>query len=273
MPTKIEWTEEVWNPITGCTKISEGCQNCYAERFSRRLAGQFGYPRMSQDPFKVTFHADRLEKPLHWKKPRRVFVSSMGDLFHPEVLDSWLFSIFSIMLQARQHTFLILTKRPARMKEYVRDMWGAEFGNAVPQNIWLGVSVENEENADRILWLLETPAALRFVSCEPLLRPINLRPYLRGTAEVAGKIDWIIAGAETGPRAREASTWWFRHLQEQCTDAGVPFFFKRASDGSRLLDGRMWEEYPKGEQRWTRQDGTDAIYVESLSPLRTLRQV
>lgn len=176
--TKIEWAESSWNPITGCTKISPGCRNCYAERMARRLAGRCGYP--ANNPFKVTLHPDRLEEPLKWKKPRRVFVCSMGDLFHEDVPDEFISSIFAIMWQADWHTFLILTKRPERMREFICE-YLPQFisGEISSPHIWLGVTAENQQRADeRIPLLLQTPAAVRFVSVEPLLGPLDLGKWI-----------------------------------------------------------------------------------------------
>lgn len=192
--SKIEWTEVTWNPVTGCTKVSEGCRNCYAERMSKRLAGRCGYPK--DEPFRVTLHPEKLDEPLKWKKPRRIFVNSMGDLFHEDVPDDFLDRVFAVMAHATCATcatFLILTKRPGRMQQYLSSLdrkdkigrWLDTVGHyravawPIP-NVWLGVSVENQATADeRIPLLLQTPAAVRFVSCEPLLGPVDLRPWIK----------------------------------------------------------------------------------------------
>lgn len=296
MPTKIEWTDETWNPVTGCTKVSQGCKNCYAERHANRMRGRCGYP--GDDPFKVTLHHDRLEQPLGWRKPRRVFVCSMGDLFHEDVPAQFIGNIFGVMGRGSQHTFQVLTKRPQRMMRIV----GA---TAPPPNVWLGVSVENQAAADeRIPILLQTPAAVRFVSCEPLLGPVDLfggdpDPRLGGVEAGRGVsletcwqpgddphgpprpgVDWVIAGGESGPKARPMHPDWVRSLRDQCVAAGVPFLFKQwgewapthdlscNEDGvrgrpwhnfdpdtsvcrvgkrvaGRQLDGRTWDEFPE----------------------------
>jgi protein gp37 len=174
--TKIEWADATWNPITGCTKISPGCANCYAEKMSKRLAGRCGYP--ADEPFKVTIHPDKIDEPLKWKKPRRVFVCSMSDLFHKDVPMSIITYVLRMARSCEGHTFMILTKRPARMKEAIREM--VSWGMWPVPNIWLGVTAENQEQADeRIPILLDTPAAVRFVSVEPMLGPVELSPWIR----------------------------------------------------------------------------------------------
>lgn len=293
--TKIEWTEKTWNPITGCAKISEGCQNCYAERMSKRLGGRCGYDK--DNPFKVTFHPDRLDEPLHWKKPSKIFVCSMGDLFHDDVPESWIFSVYTIMEKCPQHTFMILTKRINRAAYVMRKFEGRSW--PLP-NLWLGVTAENQKRADeRIPILLQIPAAKRFVSIEPMLGAVSLnqieRPdkHERETfyydsaltgfkAHKCGgwyskeKLNWVICGGETGPKARPMHPDWVRSLRDQCQEAGTPFFFKSWGDwlpahvlephtaikfdgkigryamkkvgqkhSGRLLDGVEWNEYPE----------------------------
>lgn len=263
--TKIEWADKSWNIITGCDPISTGCQGCYARRMANRLRGRFGYP--ADDPFRVTFHPDRLDEPLAWKKPKRIFVCSMADIFHKDVKPEWIDSILEVIAATPRHTYLVLTKRPENIEEKIygvtpecgcRELGGGDY---LP-NLWLGVTAENQEMADnRIPILLNTIAEKRFVSIEPMLGPINLSKYLHGEEEngtpfegaphVGGCIKWtppldqVIAGAETGPGARPADLEWFRSLRDQCQAAGVPFFFKRDSQGSNLLDGREWTEVPK----------------------------
>ena len=305
MTTKIEWAEETWNPITGCTKISAGCRNCYAERMAKRLANIEGSGYDKSNPFGVKFHPDRLDQLLHWKKPRKVFVCSMGDLFHEDVMYEWIYQIFAIMQLCPQHTFMVLTKRPKRMA-----LWFAHYSNggfstmeivnnrankiqgfAPPNppkngwvwplpNIWLGVTAENQQAADeRIPWLLKTPAAKRFVSVEPMLGPVDL-DIINGALSTwwqnsaidcvdTGHLDWVICGGETGPGARPMHPDWARSLRDQCQSAGVPFFFKKWGEYSpnvtvfqdgvwqydpvkvgkkragRLLDGKLWEEWPE----------------------------
>jgi len=250
MPTKIEWAEESWNPVTGCSRVSEGCANCYAERMAKRLAGRCGYP--ADDPFRVTFHEDKLPAPLHWKKPRVVFVCSMGDLFHEDVTYEELTMVWNVMLEADWHLFLVLTKRPERMREFIR----------VPlPNVWLGVSAENQARADeRIPVLLSIPAAKRFVSIEPMLGPVELGEYLYSDYDVAAmdnqlltplegfkhiKLDWVIVGGESGPGARPIHPDWARSVRDQCRDAGVPFFMKQMTKKAPIPDDLMIREYPK----------------------------
>ena len=248
MSTKIEWTDATWNPITGCSKVSPGCKNCYAARMAKRLAGRFGYP--ADDPFRVTLHEDRLDAPLRWRKPRRAFVCSMGDLFHHDVPGEWIADVYSVMheMSSVGHVFQVLTKRADRMMRAVSALVG---GDVPPPGIWLGVSVENNDQRHRIDHLLDTPAAARFVSVEPMLGPVGLLDWIPDTHDGHPDprggpwISWVICGAETGPGARPMERWWARDLRDQCKAAGVPFFFKRGSDGSRRLDGLMYEEMPR----------------------------
>ena len=259
--TKIEWADRVWNPITGCTPITPGCDRCYARRMATRLAGRCGYPK--ENPFQVTFHKNKLTDPFDWRKSYRIFVGSMGDMFHENVPFDWLRQVFAWMHTAKRHTYMVLTKRPERMLAFLKDYSDWIGFNAWPreyQHVWLGVSVENQEAADeRIPWLLKCPAAVRFVSCEPLLGAIKLSQGHRGwmcercggtgiqeagrwsgkaydapaglcdSCKGCGKlggIDWIIASGETGPGARPAHHGWFRSLRDQCQAVSVPFFFK-----------------------------------------------
>ena len=266
MGTKIEWVKNqdgtrgvTWNPITGCSKISPGCKNCYAEKMSKRLAGRFGYPE--DDPFRVTFHPDKVYLPMDWKKPRTIFVCSMGDLFHENVDISWIRAMVEVMLAADQHTYQILTKRPQRMKECLDWLFdGRLLPNKLPDHIWLGVTAENQEQADkRIPILLRIPAAVHFVSIEPMLSLVNMYRHLPGDIDSGGfdpqgfsisldswpGVDWVIVGAETGPGKRPMDLDWARSLRDQCQAAGVPFFFKKDSNGNRELDGRLWEQMPE----------------------------
>jgi len=266
--TKIEWADAVWNPITGCSPISAGCENCYAARMAKRLAGRVGYP--ADDPFKVTLHPERVDEPQYWRKPRTVFVCSMGDLFHEDVPFGFLSLLFGRMHSLRRHTFLVLTKRPQRMAEFIqwyREEWLGPFASAWPreyQHVWLGVTAENQAAADeRIPLLLQTPAARRFVSCEPLLGPVELdnictarsarsSEYMNALSleewteaearEECGEsfmppLDWVIAGGETGPGARPMHPDWVRGLRDQCKAAAVPFFFKAWGDWVVPEDG------------------------------------
>ena len=288
--TRIEWTESVWNPVIGCSKVSPGCDHCYAATLARR----FGWttepwtaPHAAQN---VQCHPERLDQPLHWRRPRNIFVNSMSDLFHDRVPDSFLDAVFAVMSGSLRHTYQILTKRPRRMHAYltdpatperiVRRAWHNAGVDAHPASlhdlrvllnfswplphVWLGVSVEDQRRAnERIPVLLQTPAALRFLSCEPLLGPVDLTalPYpvpgggtvamnaWQRPSVLAPQIDWVIAGAESGPGARPMDDDWVRTLRDQCQNAGIPFFFKQRCHQGRkeshpLLDGQLWEEFP-----------------------------
>jgi protein gp37 len=278
--SKIEWTEKTWNPITGCTPISEGCQNCYAARMAKRLAGRYGYPR--HNPFKPgTLHVDKMEEPLRWRKPSRIFVCSMGDLFHKNVSYARILDVCSVVRKAPQHTFIILTKRPDIMKHYTEYLWHSWNMDSWPANCWLGVTTENQQRADeRIPILLQIPAAVRFVSVEPMLGPVDLSLWMVSGYEEPpydDVINWVIAGGETGPGARPMHPDWVKGLRDQCASARVPFFFKSWGEwtnnypqgtslacrdmayrhdttfynvgknkAGRLLDNREWNEYPEG---------------------------
>lgn len=243
--SKIEWTNKTWNPITGCTKISEGCKNCYAEKMAKRLKGRFGYP--VEDPFSLKIHRLKFVEPLYWTKPRMVFVCSMSDLFHEDVPFKIIDFLINVMRKAGQHTFQVLTKRPERMLEFYtwKQTHIKHFDWKFPKNVWLGVTAENQEQANkRIPILLQIPAAVRFVSCEPLLGPISMKDYLsppmgecpkgeggkyplEGSTAKPGGISWAICGGESGHNARPMHPDWARSLRDQCQAAGVPFFFKQ----------------------------------------------
>ncbi len=237
--SRIEWTDATWNPVTGCTKVSAGCANCYAERMARRL--QAMRKIKYRDGFEVRWHTDVLDEPLRWRKPRMIFVCSMGDLFHEEVPRGFVLDVFSAMDDFPQHTFQVLTKRPERMRELSAD------GLHWPPNVWAGVSVEGADHTDRIDMLRQVPAALRFVSFEPLLHDV-------GPLDL-GNVGWVIVGGETGPHARPMMGNWVRSIRDQCVAAGVPFFFKQWGDydfgpecallRGRILDGREWNEMPR----------------------------
>jgi protein gp37 len=225
--TKIEWTNKTWNPVTGCTKISLGCTHCYAERMATRLAGRFGYPAAPHQ-FDVTFHEDRLRVPFHWRKPRMIFVSSMGDLFHEHVTDLQVLKVLAVIRACPQHTFQILTKRPERMADLTL-RHRATHGFTVIPNLWLGVSVEDPLYLWRINELIQCPAPVRFVSLEPLLAPIDLCPpvtYPRNDLLI-DHLQWVIVGGESGPGARPMHPAWAQHLSDQCQASAVPFFFKQ----------------------------------------------
>ena len=248
--TGIEWTEATWNPVTGCDRVSEGCDNCYAAAMAARLRAmgnpryqRDGDPRTSGPGFGLTLHADKLDEPFTWRRPRIVFVNSMSDLFHKEVPDDFIADIFAVMEATPQHTYQVLTKRPARMTSLLR-RWAAE-GIEPAANVWLGTSVETQHWAEiRVPKLLETPAAVRFLSCEPLLSSIDLTPWVH-----AGNLDWLIAGGESGPNARPMDAEWVASLRDQCAEAGVAFFFKQwggrtPKSGGRDLDGRIHDDFP-----------------------------
>jgi len=304
--TKIEWSEYSWNPVSGCTPISEGCQNCYAKRMANRLRGRCGYP--ADDPFRVTLRPERLGEPLRWKEPRRVFVCSMGDLFHEDVPFEFIASVFGVMANSSQNTYMVLTKRPQRMKEffdwlslsaasyYARDhrtvpydddrinvfimKIASEYGINLDFmrkwplfNVWLGVTAENQARADeRIPILLQIPAAVRFVSVEPMLGPVDLTRivYDRQTVidAIRGlhgwplphaegpKLNWVICGGETGPGARPMRLNWVRSLRDQCQTAGISFFFKAwgeygpnwLNDDNGKIEGSEWM-YKMGKKK------------------------
>ncbi len=228
----IEWTEMTWNPVTGCSKVSQGCKHCYAERMAKRLQAM-GLPRY-RDGFKVTLHDDLVDLPLRWNSPRVVFVNSMSDLFHEQVPTGFIERIFSVMRRCPQHTFQVLTKRSQRLRQVAEELpW--------PHNVWMGVSVENEKVIHRIIDLQHVPAAVRFLSLEPLLGPL---PKL----ELEG-VHWVIVGGESGPGARPMCKSWVESILAQCTQYKIPFFFKqwggvRKRRTGRMLNGRTYDEFP-----------------------------
>ena len=303
--THIEWTDATWNPMTGCSKVSQGCKHCYAERLFHRAYGRDRVGNAStgeERPREFTdvwMHPDRIDQPLRWKKPRRIFVNSMSDIFHEDVTDRFMADIFGMMAAAHWHQFQILTKRPARalallgagcmgfFQDHVEEctaMYSDVDARWPLQNVWLGVSVEDQATADeRIPLLMQTPAAVRFVSYEPALGPVDFKlDHLRRYAiegDGVKRLDWIIAGGESGPRARPSHPDWFRSVRDQCASAGVPFFFKQWGEwapvgtldevqsakvkhasfhpgvdycfirvgkklAGRLLDGRIHDDYP-----------------------------
>jgi protein gp37 len=231
--SKIEWTESTWNPVTGCTKISAGCKNCYAERMAKRLQamGQANYA----NGFELTMHPHVLEYPLGWKKPQVIFVNSMSDLFHEDVPLDYIRQIFDVMTRANWHTFQILTKRSERLAELAPLLnW--------PENVWMGVTVENADCAYRIDDLRDVPCAVRFLSMEPLLSGVEDMNL--------DNIDWVIVGGESGPGSRPIELDWVRDIRLQCQNADVPFFFKQwggvnKKKTGRLLDGRIYDAMPR----------------------------
>ena len=230
----IEWTQATWNPVTGCTKVSQGCKNCYAERMAHRLRAM-GADRY-RNGFALTLHEDLVDLPTRWRQPRLIFVNSMSDLFHVDVPLDFIQAVFSTIVQTPQHTFQLLTKRSERLEAVSQALpW--------PHNLWLGVSVENDSVTHRVMDLQAVPAAVRFLSVEPLLGPIDRLP-LDG-------IHWVIVGGESGPRARPMKEDWVDSVYQQCRAADVPFFFKqwggvRKDRTGRQLHGRTYDEMPVG---------------------------
>ncbi|HYR93267.1 MAG TPA: phage Gp37/Gp68 family protein [Methylomirabilota bacterium] len=233
----IEWTDATWNPTTGCTKVSQGCKHCYAETLAKRLQamGSANY----RNGFRLTLQPQMLPLPLKWKGRRRIFVNSMSDLFHQLVPDTYLDQVFDVMDEASWHIFQVLTKRPQRMAEYIARRYGA---SGAPAQIWVGTSIEDQRVAARLVDLARTPAATRFLSCEPLIGPLI-------DLDLSG-IHWVIVGGESGGGHRPMSAAWVRQIRRQCRAAGVAFFFKQwggvnPTSGGRLLDGREYNEMPR----------------------------
>ncbi len=220
--------------MTGCTKVSEGCRNCYAERMAKRLVGRYGYP--ARDPFLPTLHSyERLEEPLRWRKPRTVFVCSMGDLFHQAVPTSFILEVWKVMERCYWHRFLVLTKRPERMELLFSALPLGEIVLPMLPNVWVGTSVEDQATADvRIPYLLRCWSPVRFLSVEPLLGPVDLRRVEIGDRIAAELLDLVIAGGESGPRARPCDVDWLRALRDQCHAAAVPFFLKQLGRACRM---------------------------------------
>jgi protein gp37 len=230
--SRIEWTESTWNPITGCTKVSPGCKNCYAERMARRLHAmrQANY----RNGFKLTVHPHAVSLPLSWKKPQMIFVNSMSDLFHAQAPKAFILDVFDTMNRARWHMYQILTKRTEQLTKLDKSLSWAD-------NIWMGVTVENADYTYRIDNLRKSGAKNRFISFEPLLGSV-------GSLNLNG-IDWVIAGGESGPGARPVQKEWITEIRDQCIEAGIPFFFKqwggvRKKQNGKILDGRIWNEFP-----------------------------
>ena len=234
--TEIEWTDATWNPVTGCTKISAGCDHCYAERFSERFRGTPGHP--FNRGFDLTLRPERLEQPLQWRRPRMIFVNSMSDLFHKNIPQDFVSKVFETMERAHWHTFQVLTKRSSLMRNFLRDRYSPHRG---PVHMWFGVSVEDGTKNSRVQHLRDAPAGIRFLSIEPLIGPMGL-------LDLSG-IHWVIVGGESGPGARPMNPQWVRHIRDQCHAADVPFFFKQwgglqPKSGGRELDGREWNDFP-----------------------------
>ena len=275
--TAIGWTDATWNPVTGCTKVSPGCLHCYAETLDKRFHRDGPYvpwtvaSQRKAGVGAIHLHSERLDAPLHWKKPRRIFVNSMSDLFHKDVPDEFILQVFSVMWAASQHQFQVLTKRPRRMLVWLNNVarsnldgfaqildpldWNYVSVRWPLPNVWLGVSVENQRCADERLPLLaKCPAAVRFVSVEPLLGPLSkLRPYLinpHDTDWIDGQgygavLQWVIVGGESGPGHRPMQVEWVQSIADQCTAAGVPLWVKQDSGPRPGQQGRLsdalWE--------------------------------
>ena len=259
----IEWTDATWNPTTGCTKVSAGCDHCYAERLANRLLSVtyrarppvVDTPENRGDPFAVRLWPERLHIPRNWRTPRRVFVNSMSDLFHEAIPDIFVRKCFEVMLDVDRHIYQVLTKRPARALKFVTVRHPDLFpGGTIPDHIWIGTSVESQDVDYRIRHLLSLPAAVRFLSCEPLIAPLDLTEFLPSTKTREGGLHWVIVGGESGPKARPVDPGWVRDIRDQCANSGVPFFFKQwggitPKAGGRELDGKTWDEYPNAEAR------------------------
>ena len=248
MPSTIEWTDETWNPVTGCTRVSPGCDNCYMFALYPRLHGMH-VPGYEAAPDVVQVFPDRLEAPLTWKRKRRVFVNSMSDLFHSSVPFDFINDVFRVMLRAsreRGHIFQVLTKRPGRAVGWWKQ-YGTEYDDEWPEHVWIGTSVESQKYVPRIEVLSRIPAAVRFVSAEPLLEEVDLSRWLN-----KGALQWVITGGESGVRARPMQLDWARRLRDDAIAAGVPFFLKqlggrkgKRSGTEAVLDGETWFEQPK----------------------------
>ena len=236
--TRIEWTDATWNPVTGCTKVSHGCDLCYAQRFSERFRGVPDHP--FESGFDLRLRPERLSQPLQWRKPKRVFVNSMSDLFHKDVPSAFVDRVFETMERAEWHVFQVLTKRSSLMSRYLASRY--QPGKA-PPHIWMGVSVEDSANVVRLVHLRRATAAVKFVSFEPLLGPV-------GAVDLSG-VDWAIVGGESGPGARTMEESWACEIRDACQAQDVAFFFKqwggtRPKSGGRLLEQREWNQYPVG---------------------------
>jgi len=298
--TSIEWTDATWNPVRGCSRVSPGCERCYAERVAARFTdGAFhGFARMTKGgprwTGKVALYPEKLEEPLHWKQPRRVFVNSMSDLFHESLPDEAIDQVFAVMLSAPRHTFQVLTKRPERMRRYmdasyvpggvlvaggqrVLDSSEADPQTWPPRNVWLGVSAEDQRRADeRIPLLLQTPAAVRFVSYEPALWWVDFSNWLPGRHRISPReigpcvdhhcLDWVIVGGESGPESRPADVAWIRGAVQQCRASGVPVFVKQlgAKVSHTVAAGIGQMPVPTRLRLQNRKGGNPAEWPEDL---------
>jgi protein gp37 len=234
--TAIEWTDATWNPVTGCTKITAGCDHCYAERFSERFRGTPGHP--FKNGFDLTLRPERLEQPLAWRKPRMIFVNSMSDLFHKKIPAEFLSRVFDTMEQANWHIYQVLTKRSSLLQRFTLERYS---NRKAPPHIWFGVSVEDEQATARIGHLRKANASIRFLSIEPLIAPM-------GKLNLDG-IHWVIVGGESGPHARPMKQEWAVDIRDQCVAARIAFFFKQwggrsPKSSGRLLEGEEWNQFP-----------------------------
>ncbi len=249
----IEWTDFTWNPVTGCTKVSQGCKHCYAERMARRLKAM-GAPRY-ENGFQLTLHEDLLEQPFRWKKPRVIFVNSMSDLFHPDVPFGFIERVFNVMVCTPRHVYQVLTKRSERLASLAADLpW--------PPNVWMGVSVEDQRVMARVDHLRDVPAQIRFLSCEPLIGPLH-------NLNLDG-IHWVIVGGESGPGARPMEEEWVEEIRLTCRKSRVAFFFKqwggvRKDLTGRTLHGRTYDELPKVPARYESAFASFALTVQAAS--------
>jgi protein gp37 len=235
----IEWTDATWNPVTGCTKISPGCKHCYAQTFAERFRGVPGHP--FEQGFDLRVWPARLSLPLYWRQPKRIFVNSMSDLFHKAVSDDFIDKVFATMANAPWHQFQVLTKRAERMAHYVRRRYAQ---TTVPPHIWLGVSIETQQYLPRATELAGLQSEVRFLSCEPLLGPLDLKSVLGPSA-----VNWVIVGGESGAHSRPLDPSWVLEIRNQCISASVPFFFKQwggrnKKAAGRLLENRTWDAMP-----------------------------
>ncbi len=250
--TGIEWTDKTWNPTTGCDKVSAGCKNCYAEAITERFTHNF------PNGFKLTLHEDRIDQPRHWRKPSRIFVNSMSDLFHEEVPLEFLHKVFQVMHETPQHIYQILTKRHERLTKLADSLiWSP--------NIWMGVSVESQKHINRVDALRNIPASVKFLSCEPLLGSLKLD---------LTNIDWVIVGGESGRNHRPIEKEWVEDILKQCQDEKVAFFFKQwggitPKSGGNLLNGRTWQQMPTA---WDRHLNTLSLIIPQTSKkLQTMK--
>ena len=270
--SQIEWTDSTWNPLTGCTMVSAGCSNCYAMRLAGgRMRDHWSRKGLTTDTPNgpvwnglIKFNEAWLDQPLRWRRPRLIFACAHTDLFHPDVNLEWIDRIWSVMLKANHHRYQVLTKRPERMYRYVRQT--IDGRGRVPQHIWLGTSAEDQATAqERIPWLIETPAAVRFASLEPLIGPLDLRQIVAngrvGSALEVGGLNWVIAGGESGPRARPMGLPWARKLRDQCNQAGVAFHFKQWGEWGE------WLQLGAGNMQWKQASSMTARLFRVDEPL------